>query len=121
MSNCYTMSTRYSKQLLQYFAQFAEMLEGKQACVVAIAEGDAIGIVAGQDHAVNLGGRQFVRREDREFCRLGFGDFAFVAAHHTGAGLAEFGTGVPPALAVAPADQQRLIIESFDFGGGQFH
>lgn len=102
--------------LLDDFTQFAEVIEGEQAGVVAIAEGDAVGVVAGEAHLIDVDGLRFEGGEDGEFDRVGGGLFFLIATGDAGAGFAEFSVSVPPTLAVIPADEQGVFaFEFFEF------
>lgn len=99
-----------------------EVFEGKQAGIVTIAESDAVGVVSGEAHLVDLDGTRFHWGEDREFDRVGGRLFFFITTGDAGAGFAKFFVGVASALTVIPADEQGVFaFEFFEFNRGRIH
>lgn len=108
--------------LLNDFTQSAEVFEGKQPGVVAVAEGDAVGVIAGEAHLVDLDGPGFQGGEDREFNRVGGCLFFFVTTGDAGTGFAEFSVSIASALTVIPADEQGVFaFEFFEFNRSRIH
>ena len=54
-------------QLLDNLAEFAEQFERIQACVMTVAEGDAVGVIARQTHLIHFDRLQFRRGKEGEF------------------------------------------------------
>lgn len=103
-------------ELFDDFAQFAEVFESEQAGIMAVAEGDTVGVVAGEAHLVDFDGLRFQGGEDGEFDRVGGSLFFLIATGDAGAGFAEFSVSVAPTLAVIPADEQGVFaFEFFEF------
>ncbi len=57
--------------LLDNLAEFAEQFERIQACVMTIAEGDAVGVIARQTHFFHFDRLQFRRGKEGEFHGIG--------------------------------------------------
>src|SRR5262245_19804007 len=87
-------------------AQLAEVFQGVQAGVVAVAPGDLVGVIADRGHAQRLERRQLTRLEDAE--RVGR-LVALLATAGTGTVLAQLLPGIFARLAVAPDDDQKFV------------
>jgi glycolate oxidase FAD binding subunit len=97
-------------------AEVSEEIKSKNPRVVAVAEGDGVGVIAHRLHAGDGQRLRLHRREHRQ-CQRVFGLAALLSAGGTGAGIPQFANRVLPPLAVAPIDQQAVVGRQFECGG----
>jgi len=107
--------------LLDHRAEFAQEFEREQAGIVAVAEGDAVGVIARQTHLFDFDRLEFDRGKHGEFHGIGGFPGRFVTTGGTRAGLAQFRKQVAALLAIIPADEQGGVVDKFQFCGVEVH
>lgn len=96
-------------------ADLPEVVQGVNAGVMAVGEGDVVGIVSQGLHARDFQWSDLGRCEQGE-CERVFGLGLFFFAGGARAGIAEQAEGIPLLLTVAPSDLKGGVFDDFKLG-----
>jgi hypothetical protein len=98
-------------------SQFPQQLEREDAGVVPVVESDVVGVVADRPHPGHRGRPGLLGRDDPQLVGRRRRRLALLAAGGAGAGVAERREGVGQGPAVAPLDNQPVVVGLFQACG----